>query len=225
MTAHLHDGVLQTLALIQLHADDQQTVFSLARQQERELREWLYQERTTSDRSVNAGLKQVAAQVEDTHGKPIEVVTVGDAQPSAQTDALLDATQQALVNAVTHGGEPISVYCEASDKLVEVFVRDHGNGFDINAVPASRLGLRESIIGRVKRRGGTVEIVSRPDWGTEVRMHMPISAATGGTTDTANVVADERPTQQQQTQTQRKSQQQTNRTDQSNRTSQNKERQ
>ncbi|NMM96695.1 histidine kinase [Bifidobacterium sp. DSM 109960] len=179
MTAHLHDGVLQTLALIQLHADDQQTVFSLARQQERELREWLYQERTTSDRSVNAGLKQIAAQVEDTHGKPIEVVTVGDARPSAQTDALLDATQQALVNAVTHGGEPVSVYCEASDNLVEVFVRDHGDGFDINAVPVNRLGLRESIIGRVKRRGGTVEIVSRPNWGTEVRMHMPISGATG----------------------------------------------
>lgn len=94
------------MALIQLHADDQQTVFSLARSQERELREWLYQERTTSDRSVNAGLKEIAAHVEDTHGKPIEVVTVGDARPSAQTDALLDATQQALINAVAHGGEP-----------------------------------------------------------------------------------------------------------------------
>lgn len=176
MTAHLHDGVLQTLALIQLHADDQQTVFALARSQERELREWLYQERTTSDRSVNAGLKDIAARIEDSHGKPIEVVTVGDARPSAQTDALLDATQQALVNAVTHGSEPISVYCEASDSLVEVFVRDHGAGFDIESIPPNRLGIRESIIGRVKRRGGTVEIVSRPKWGTEVRMHMPISA-------------------------------------------------
>ena len=189
MTAHLHDGVLQTLALIQLHADDQQTVFSLARSQERELREWLYQERTTSDRSVNAGLKEIAAHVEDTHGKPIEVVTVGDARPSAQTDALLDATQQALINAVTHGGEPISVYCEASSKLVEVFVRDHGNGFDVNAIPANRLGIRESIIGRIKRRGGTVEIVSRPQWGTEVRMHMPIAAAPTGTTPNASADA------------------------------------
>lgn len=183
MTAHLHDGVLQTLALIQLHADDQQTVFALARSQERELREWLYQERTTSDRSVSAGLKDIAAQIEDSHGKPIDVVTVGDARPSAQTDALLDATQQALVNAVTHGSEPISVYCEASDSLVEVFVRDHGDGFDVKSIPPNRLGIRESIIGRVKRRGGTVEIVSRPKWGTEVRMHMPISAKRAKTSE------------------------------------------
>ncbi len=76
MTAHLHDGVLQTLALIQLHSEDPATVFTLARGQERELREWLYQERSTSDRSVSAGLKQIAAEVEDEHGKPIEVVTV-----------------------------------------------------------------------------------------------------------------------------------------------------
>ena len=189
MTAHLHDGVLQTLALIQMHADEPQTVFSLARQQERELRDWLYQDRTPSERSVNAGLKQIAAEVEDEHGKPIEVVTVGDARPSAQTDALLDAARQALVNAATHGGEPISVYCEASGGTVEVFVRDHGNGFDVHAIPEDRLGIRESIVGRIRRRGGTVEIVSRPHWGTEVRMHMPVAniaenrANGNGTTD------------------------------------------
>ncbi len=142
MTAHLHDGVLQTLALIQLHSEEPTTVFALARSQERELREWLYQERSTSNRSVGAGLKQIAAEVEDEHGKPIEVVTVGDARPSAQTDALLDATRQALVNAVTHGGEPVSLYCEASDTMVEVFVRDHGEGFDMDAIPPDRLGHR-----------------------------------------------------------------------------------
>lgn len=177
MAAHLHDGVLQTLALIQLHADDPQTVFTLARSQERDLRNWLYQDRTPSDRSVKAGLRDIAAQVEDTSGCPIEVVTVGDALPCAQTDALLDASRQALVNAVTHGGEPISAYCEAGKSKVEIFVRDHGSGFDMGKVPEDRLGIRQSIIGRIKRRGGTVEIVSRPDWGTEVRMHMPLSTA------------------------------------------------
>lgn len=174
MTAHLHDGVLQTLALIQLHSSEPQTVLTLARQQERELRNWLYQERTAPDKSVSAGIKDIAAEVEDESGKAIEVVTVGDAQPCTQTDALLNATRQALINAVTHGGEPISVYCEAGATTVDVYVRDHGEGFDVNAIPEGRLGIRESIIGRIKRRGGTVQIVSRPHWGTEVRMHMPI---------------------------------------------------
>lgn len=135
--------------------------------------------------------------VEDTHGKPIEVVTVGDARPSAQTDALLEATQQALINAVTHGGEPVSVYCEANDTLVEVFVRDHGDGFDMHTVPANRLGIRESIIGRIKRRGGTVEIVSRPHWGTEVRMHMPIAATPARTQPAAGDATQQQQRQQQ----------------------------
>ena len=120
-------------------------------------------------------MKQIAGEVEDEHGKPIEVVTVGDARPSAQTDALLDAARQALVNAATHGGEPISVYCEASGGTVEVFVRDHGNGFDVHTIPEDRLGIRESIVGRIKRRGGTVEIVSRPHWG-----HRGADAYAGG---------------------------------------------
>lgn len=175
MTAHLHDGVLQTLALIQLHSSEPQTVFSLARGQERDLREWLYQERTPPERSVSSGIKEIAAHIEDEYGKAVDMVSVGDAMPSAQTDALLDATGQALLNAVQHGGEPISVYCEAGDGNVDVYVRDHGDGFDMQSVPPDRLGIRESIQGRIRRRGGNVEIVSRPHWGTEVRMHMPIA--------------------------------------------------
>ncbi|WP_094722957.1 ATP-binding protein [Bombiscardovia coagulans] len=187
IAAHLHDGVLQTLALIQLHASEPQTVFTLARGQERDLREWLYQERTPSERSVSSGLKLIAADIEDTYSKPIDIVTVGDALPSAQTDALLDATQQALINAVTHGSEPISAYCEASTDKVEIFVRDHGEGFELEDVPLDRLGIRQSIIGRIERRGGTVEIVSKPHWGTEVRMHMPISASYTGSGSSTNI--------------------------------------
>ena len=176
IAAHLHDGVLQTLTLIQLHSTEPRMVSTLARQQERELRSWLYQERKPSDRSVSTGIEEIAAAVEDEQGKSIEVVTVGDAQPSERTEALLAATRQALLNAVVHGGEPVSVYCEATESSVQVFVRDHGAGFDVDAIDPSRLGIRESIIGRVRRRGGTVDIVSKAHWGTEVRMMMPINS-------------------------------------------------
>ena len=176
IAAHLHDGVLQTLTLIQLHSTEPRTVSTLARQQERELRSWLYQERKPSDRSVSTGIEEIAAAVEDEQGKSIEVVTVGDAQPSERTEALLAATRQALLNAVVHGGEPVSVYSEATESSVQVFVRDHGEGFDVDAIDPSRLGIRESIIGRVRRRGGTVDIVSKAHWGTEVRMTMPINS-------------------------------------------------
>ncbi|WEV64481.1 ATP-binding protein [Bifidobacterium sp. ESL0732] len=184
MTAHLHDGVLQTLALIQLHSDEPKTVFTLARKQERELRRWLYQERIPSDRSVSSGLKEIAAHIEDEFGEPIDVVSVGDTRPSAQTDALLNASEQAMLNAVQHGGEPISVYCEVGAEQAEVFVRDHGDGFDQDAIPPDRLGIRQSIIGRIERRGGNVKIVSRPNWGTEVHMTMPIPKENGSADDT-----------------------------------------
>lgn len=196
MTAHLHDGVLQTLALIQLHSDEPKTVFTLARKQERELRRWLYQERIPSDRSVSSGLKEIAAHIEDEFGEPIDVVSVGDTRPSAQTDALLNASEQAMLNAVQHGAEPISVYCEVGAAQAEVFVRDHGDGFDQNAIPPDRLGIRQSIIGRIERRGGNVKIVSRPSWGTEVHMTMPIpkenGSADGTTTKETNEETDTR---------------------------------
>ncbi|MFT8531931.1 ATP-binding protein [Bifidobacterium aquikefiri] len=176
MTAHLHDGVLQTLALIQLHADEATVVSTLARSQERSLRDWLYHNRTPAERSVSAGIRDIAAQIEIEQGKAIEVVAVSDVHPSERSEALLDATRQALLNAAMHGGEPISVYSEAHDDVIDVFVRDHGDGFDIHAIPRDRLGIRESIVGRLERKGGSVEIVSRPHWGTEVRMRMPLIA-------------------------------------------------
>ncbi|RSX50314.1 histidine kinase [Bifidobacterium callimiconis] len=119
-------------------------------------------------------LKRIAANVEDSCEKPIDVVTVGECTYAPALSSLLDAAAEAMSNAARHGAPPISVYMEASDAKVQVFVRDHGEGFDVNRLPVGHLGVKESIIGRMRRAGGTAEIVSRPGWGTEVRLSQPI---------------------------------------------------
>lgn len=176
MAAHLHDGVLQTLSLIQVNADDPAIVRQLAHAQERELRSWLYQRRGTESQSFVTGLRKAAAEAEARVGEPIDVVAVGDIQPDESLTALLEATRESLTNAAKHGRPPISVYCEVMDDGVDVYVKDHGTGFDPNAIPEGRLGVRESIMGRVMRRGGQVEIESSAEFGTEVHMHMPVTA-------------------------------------------------
>ncbi len=113
----------------------------------------------------------------------VDVVVVGDCTPTQETAALLQATREALVNAVAHGGPPYSVYLEVSDAAVEVFVRDRGEGFDMDDVAPDRFGVRESILGRVQRRGGKAEIISRPGWGTEVRLRVPRAVSTDVPTD------------------------------------------
>jgi signal transduction histidine kinase len=172
IAAHLHDSVLQTLSMIRTRAEAPEDVSRLARAQERELREWLYGDRRTPGTSLAADLRAVVAEVEDTRLAEIEVVVVGDLTPDEDAAALLQATREALVNAVTHGRPPFSLYLEAGDDGVEVFVRDHGDGFALPEVPADRFGVRESIVGRVERRGGSATVTSRPG-RTEVHLRMP----------------------------------------------------
>ena len=172
MAAHLHDSVLQTLALIQRQASDPKAVASLARRQERELRSWLYGE-TADETTLRAALDEVAADVENIHGVPVELVTVGDCDLDADLTALVRATREAVVNAAKHSGAPqVDVYAEVDDALVEVFVRDRGQGFDLDAVPEDRLGIRRSIVDRLQRSGGGATIRSAPGEGTEVKLEM-----------------------------------------------------
>lgn len=174
VAAHLHDSVLQTLALIQRRSDDPAAVARLARSQERELRGWLYGAARGADpASLAAAVRSVVEEVEDAHGIPVEMVATGDAPVDEATDALVGATREALLNAVRHGAAPVTVYLEAGAAGAEVFVRDHGPGFDADAVPSDRLGVRESIIGRMSRHGGSGR-VRRLDDGTEVALVMPM---------------------------------------------------
>ena len=174
--------MLQTLALIRRSADRPEHVARLARAQERELREWLYADRPPEGTSIAAALRAVVAEVEDGRrgdeedaaAAVIDMVVVGDGVPTAATTALLQATREALVNAVAHGRPPVSLYLEVSEDRAEVFVRDRGEGFDLDQVPSDRFGVRESIFGRVRRRGGEATITCRQDRGTEVHLSVPI---------------------------------------------------
>ncbi|WP_114561484.1 PspC domain-containing protein [Desertihabitans aurantiacus] len=173
MAAHLHDSVLQTLALIQRQADDPRAVHSLARRQERELRGWLYGEEL-DETTLKAALTSAAAEVEDERGVPVEVVMVGDCELDTDLRALVQAAREAMVNAAKHSGaDRIDVFGECADGLVEVFVRDRGRGFDPDQVAEDRMGVRGSIIDRMRRHGGSASITSAPGEGTEVRLERP----------------------------------------------------
>jgi signal transduction histidine kinase/phage shock protein PspC (stress-responsive transcriptional regulator) len=185
IAAHLHDSVLQTLALIQRRAGSETDVVRLARAQERELRGWLYRDPGKEAGQLSAGIKAAAAEVEDALGHAVEVVTVGDCAMSERHEALVQAAREAMLNAARHGGGAVSVYLEVADGSAEVFVKDRGPGFDPDAVPADRLGVRESIIGRMNRHGGTATISSGRD-GTEVRLRLPLPASPNGAAHNSN---------------------------------------
>ena len=172
IAAHLHDSVLQTLALIQRKAGDPAAVTQLARAQERELRSWLYAGPTDSDATLAAAVAQVAHEVEDLHGIPVDVVSTGDRPLDDGGQALSRAVREALLNAVRHGEAPVSLYLEVGPSGVEAFVRDHGPGFELDDVPEDRLGVRTSILGRMHRHGGSAR-VRRLEHGTEVVLTLP----------------------------------------------------
>ncbi|MEW1548138.1 PspC domain-containing protein [Streptomyces tsukubensis] len=180
VAAHVHDSVLHTLTLIQRNADDAGEVRRLARAQERELRNWLYKpEGTGKEEDEEPGtlaeaVKKAAAEVEDKHGVPLEVVVVGDCPLDDGLSACMQAAREAMVNAAKYGGEggPVQVFAEVDGRTVFVSVRDRGPGFDPDSVPGDRMGVRESIVGRMQRNGGTARLTSAPGEGTEVELTM-----------------------------------------------------
>lgn len=189
IASHLHDSVLQTLALIQKQAAKPEEVARLARSQERELRGWLFGDVAQRGTSLSASIREVGAEVEDAYGIEVEVVTVGDLRPDEghratsggevrRWPALVGATREALVNAAKHSGErSVNVYLEVGDEEVEVFVRDRGVGFDRDGVDPDRQGLARSIKSRMERAGGQARIDSTPGRGTNIRLIMPRPAA------------------------------------------------
>lgn len=176
IASRLHDSVLQTLALIQRQAGDPDEVVRLARGQERELRAWLFDDTVSNHTTTFAALRKAAGEVEDAYGVVIQPVTVGDDFPfDKRTEAVVLAAREAMVNAAKHAGvDTIDVYAEHLAGRLEVFVRDRGAGFDPEAVPADRHGLRDSIVGRVERVGGEAHVVSSIGNGSEIELALDL---------------------------------------------------
>jgi signal transduction histidine kinase len=173
MAAHLHDSVLHTLALIQ-RADASPEVAALARRQERELRAWLYRAPVPPEGRLRPAVEAIATRVEQRHNVPVDVVVVGDAPLDEAGRALVEACQEAAMNAARHSGAPlVSVYVEVEPDELSGFVRDEGKGFDPDQVPTDRRGIADSIRGRIRRHGGSVSILSAPGEGTEVQLRLP----------------------------------------------------
>lgn len=170
MAAHLHDSVLQTLALIQNRAGGSTEVARIARAQERELRSWLYDGDSPADSDLPTDLRDYAAALELDYPVHIDVVAAGATAERASGE-LAAASREAMLNAARHAGGDVSVYIEGTHSHVEVFVRDRGPGFDLDGVPSDRLGVRESIIGRVRRAGGTAT-VRRGAGGVGTEVHL-----------------------------------------------------
>lgn len=171
LAAHLHDSVLQTLALIQ-RSDDSQHMTTLARAQERDLRTWLFApERDHAGETVGEAVTAAAAKVEAAFDVPIDVVVVGDRQALGESSALIAAAAEAMANAAQHSAaRQVSVYVECTDEGVEAWITDQGTGFDIDAVDQDRKGITESIVARMRRSGGSAEIISNEGSGTEVHL-------------------------------------------------------
>jgi len=175
VAAHLHDSVLQTLALIQ-RSDDPQRMAILARHQESELRDWLYGTAPLDGVDlVSTALKRAAARIEEDFQIPVDVVTVGDHRVDEQTKALVAAATEAMVNAAKHSGvDRMSLFLEVEENSLDLIITDQGKGFDPNSVPDDRKGISESIRSRVERVGGQVNIESEPGEGTEVILRLTL---------------------------------------------------
>lgn len=173
IAAHLHDSVLQTLTLLRAQADDPQRVAALALSQERELRAWLYGDNHPTNENLRSEVESVSREIEQLYGVPVDSVIVGDTPATAKTRVLTSALREALANAVRHGKPPISLYVEVSGQEVEAYVRDHGAGFDLETINPDRHGVRDSIIGRMQRHGGSATIRVREP-GTEVCLRLAL---------------------------------------------------
>ena len=180
----LHDGVLQTLAVIQRRSDDPE-LSTMAKDQENSLRLYLADSRavamTTSEPAgLEATLRETAAAAERLYGLTVQVIVTPDCPdrpdlPDIVIHAVAGAVKESITNSAKHGSaDKVTVFAEPSERDQDKFglfisIKDDGAGFIVEEV-VEGIGLARSIRGRITEQGGTVELKSRPGRGTEVQI-------------------------------------------------------
>jgi signal transduction histidine kinase len=186
----IHDGVLQVLALVQRYGPGLggrgTELARLAGAQEASLRALMTGDRMAGSEPVDprrvdlrrVDLRQTLGQLALPVGRlavPATPVLL-EAHAAAELTAAVAA---AVDNAHRHAGPGATTWVSVEDDPdgVVVVVRDDGcgilDGRLAEAAAAGRLGVAQSIRGRIADLGGTVTISSRPGEGTEVECRIP----------------------------------------------------
>lgn len=175
MSVRLHDGVLQTLGIVRRRTNDP-VLANLARESERELRDYLYATTPTRQHTeLGDGLRLAASRFEQVFGVTTHVFIPDDLPKPREkvADGLLGATNELLGNVGKHAGaQNLYLFVEPATDGLLISVRDDGCGFDETEVTAGQ-GLRASVRARITEIGGRVEIRTGPGQGTEVCLWVP----------------------------------------------------
>jgi len=179
----IHDGVLQVLALVQREGQDlgghAGELAALAGQQEVALRSLLATEASTVGQPSAAA--DLRGPLQALTGPAVEVATPAQPVqlPSAVVEEVVAAVKAALDNVGRHAGPDARAWILLEEERdgVRVTVRDDGVGFPperpAEAAEAGRLGIAQSMRGRIADCGGATTIDSRPGQGTEVEFWIP----------------------------------------------------
>jgi signal transduction histidine kinase len=171
----LHDGVLQTLAVVERRLGDREPdVARLVRDTERELR--LSIEAPAGEGGdLRSALRLAVARPARLHDLDVEVVTIESiALDGDRLAALETSVAEAVMNVGKHSGVRRAVVFaqRRDDGSTFVSVKDAGSGFDVDGTPGG-FGLRSSVRAPVEAVGGGAQVHSVVGEGTEVRLWVP----------------------------------------------------
>lgn len=182
----LHDGVLQTLLIIEKRSKEPEIV-ELASRQERELRSFLFAHQSQNSEGSQDLYKifdDITKEFTEKTDFDISLVIAPDVGNLSRhaIKSISGATKECLTNILKHAeAHLVTIFIEPDEDSCVVSIRDDGKGFDVDKVihgeeKEAHQGIRSSIVTRIEELGGKVNIKSSPKIGTEIIMSIPNKA-------------------------------------------------